>query len=176
MALGFISVKRKGLHYDLAKFAVSKLRKMNLLVKGKTERHYEHTVVSYFQASPKLRKNLITQIDEKKEVEKITQASLFGFKHRPDTTIGKDGTAIEIKVIKGSQSVREILGQSIAYRMHYRFVILVLIDHTPNRQIVKLCHKKDSHEFKLLSGLAKDLNIFSIIGPKAQYKNIAFFS
>ncbi len=175
MALGFISSRKKGVHYDLVKFAVRKLRKVNLMVKGKSERHYEHTVVSHLQASNKLRKNLITQIGEE-EVEKITQASLFGFKHRPDTTIGKDGTAIEIKVVTGSQSVREILGQAIAYRMHYRFVILVLIDNTPERQIVDLCASKNTQEYALLTGLAEELNIFSVIGPKAPNDNMTFFS
>ena len=175
MSLGFIASRKKGVHYDLAKFAVCKLKKVNLLLKGKTERNFEYTVVSHLQASPRLRKNIITQIGEE-EVEKITQANLFGFKHRPDTTIGKDGTAIEIKVVTSSQSVREILGQAIAYRMHYRFVILVLIDNTPERNIVKLCADKKKQEYKLLSGIADTLNIFSIVGPKKQNDNIVFFS
>ncbi|MBI4681350.1 MAG: hypothetical protein HY753_09175 [Nitrospirae bacterium] len=175
MSLGFISSRKKGIHYDLAKFAVSKLKEVNLLLKGTSERNYEHTVISLLQASPRLRKNIITQIGEE-EVEKITQANLFGFKHRPDTTIGKDGTAIEIKVVTGSQSVREILGQAIAYRMHYKFVILVLIDNTPERHIVDLCSNKTTQEFALLSGLADTLNIFSIVGPKKQNENITFYS
>ena len=175
MALGFISSRKKGVHYDLVKFAVGKLRNVNLLVKGKSELHYEHTVISHLQASPKLRRNLITQIGQE-EVEKITQAHLFGFKHRPDTTIGKDGTAIEIKLVGGGQPLRELLGQAIAYRMHYRFVVLVLVDVTPARDIVELCKDKNSQEHALLSGLAGQLNIFSVVGPKAQNENIIFFS
>jgi len=97
---------------------------VNLFVKGKTENHFEHTIVSHLQAIPKLRQNLITQIGLD-EVEKITKASLFGFSHRPDVSIGIAGTAIEIKVISTGQSARDILGQAIAYRMHFRFVILV---------------------------------------------------
>ncbi len=173
MSFGFVSSPRRGVHYNLAKFTVGKLKKSNLMIKGKSERHYEHTVVSYLQASPKLRNYLITQIGAE-EVEKITQANLFGFKHRPDTTIGKDGTAIEIKVVTGGQSLREILGQSIAYRMHYRFVILVVIDGTPERQLVTICQDKKSQEYQLLSGMASEFNIFSIIGPKAAYENVAF--
>ena len=45
MAFGFISARKQGIHYDLAKLATNKLKKVNLLVKGKTERHFEHTVV-----------------------------------------------------------------------------------------------------------------------------------
>ncbi len=175
MAFGFINARKQGTHYDLVKFATSKLKKVNLLVKGKTERHFEHTVVSHLQASPKLRKNLITQIGEG-EVEKITQATLFGFNHRPDTAIGIDGTAIEIKVVANSQSVRDVLGQALAYRMHYRFVILVLVDHTSNRQIVDLCRDKNSNEYALLQGLSESLNIFSVIGPVGQSKNVVFVS
>ena len=145
------------------------------MLKGKAEKNFEHTIVSGLQNSPKLRNNLITQIGEE-EIEKITQASLFGFKHRPDATIGKDGTAIEIKVVSGSQSIREILGQAIAYRMHYRFVILVLVDHTPDRQILELCSDKKTQEYTLLKGFADNLNIFSVIGPKGKSKNIIFFS
>ena len=75
MALGFIAARKHGIHYDLAKFAANKLKKVNLLVKAKTEKHFEHTVVSYLQASSKLNKNLITQIGQE-QVEKVAQANL----------------------------------------------------------------------------------------------------
>ncbi len=76
----------------------------------------------------------------------------------------------------GGQPLRELLGQAIAYRMHYRFVVLVLVDVTPARDIVELCKDKNSQEHALLSGLAGQLNIFSVVGPKAQNENIIFFS
>ena len=175
MGLGFMPSVRNGVHYDLAKFAVGKLKKANILLKGKSERSYEHTIIAHLQSSPKLRKNLITQIGEE-EVDKITTANLFGFHHRPDTTIGNDGTAIEIKVIKSGYSVRDILGQGVVYRMNYRFVILVFVDNTPERQIVEACCSKKSQEYSLLHGLANTHNIFSVVGPCGQSKNVAFFS
>lgn len=173
MALGFVPSARRGQHYELAKFAVGKLKRVNVLLKGKSERNYEYTIISHLQASPKLRKNLITQIGDG-EVEKITPGVLFGFSHRPDVSIGNDGTAIEIKVVKSGHSVRDILGQAIAYRMHYRFVILVLIDRTPDRNIVELCKGNDRSECSLLSGLAKSMNVFTVVGPVGQSKNLAF--
>lgn len=173
MALGFASVARRGQHYELAMFAASKLRSVNLLVKGHTERQFEHTVVSHLQASPRLRKNLITQIGMD-EVDKITQASLFGFSHRPDISLGNDGTALEIKVVGSGQGIRDVLGQALAYRMHYRFVILVVIDTTPERQIVNLCAARRSREYALLSELSESLNIFTIVGPLGQSRNIVF--
>ena len=173
MALGFQPSARRGEHYDLATFAVRRLKKVNVLVKGKTERHFEHTIISHLQASPKLRKNLITQIGVD-EVEKITPGVLFGFSHRPDVSIGHDGTAIEIKVVSSGHGVRDILGQAIAYRMHYRFVILVLIDKTAGKKIVDTCQSKASSECCLLSGLAEKMNVFTIIGPVGPSKNLAF--
>jgi hypothetical protein len=154
-------------------FALKKLKHVNLLVKGQTERHFEHTIVSHLQSSPRLRKNIITQIGME-EVQKITKANLFGFSHWPDASIGNDGTAVEIKPVNGGPSIRDILGQGIAYRMHYRFVILVLVDQTEDRKIVELCKDKNSQEFCLLSGLADAMNIFTVVGPAGLSKNLMF--
>lgn len=173
MPLGFASAAKHGQHYDLAIFAAHRLKSVNLLVKGRNEHEFEMTVVSHLQASPRLNKNLITQIG-KDEVKKITQASLFGFSHRPDISIGNDGTAIEIKVISSGAAVRDVLGQALAYRMHYRFAILVLIDETEERQVVSSCRTKDSRERSLLLELAAAMNIFTIIGPLGQARNIVF--
>lgn len=95
MPLGFVSTAQRGQHFDLAKLAIKKLKRTNLALKGKTEKQFEQAVVSYLQSSKLIQKNLITQVGNE-EVEKITQASLFGFSHRPDASIGKDGTAIEM--------------------------------------------------------------------------------
>jgi hypothetical protein len=173
VALGFAPGKKKGQHYELAMFALNKAKKVNLLLKGQTEKHFEFTIVSHLQSSPRLRKNLVTQIGMD-EVEKMTKASLFGFSHWPDVSIGNSGTAIEIKVVQGGPGMRDILGQAIAYRMHYRFVILVVIDQTPECKIVELCRDKTSQEYRLLSGLADELNVFSIVGPLGQSKNVVF--
>ena len=173
MALGFVPSKKSGQHYELAMFALKKASKTNLLLRGQTEKNFEHTIVAQLQSSPRIRKNLITQIGVD-EVQKMTKASLFGFSHWPDVSIGNSGTAIEIKVVQGGPGVRDILGQAIAYRMNYRFVILVLIDQTPDGKIVELCQIKDSQEHRLLSGLANELNIFTIVGPVGQSKNVVF--
>jgi hypothetical protein len=84
------------------------------------------------------------------------------------------GQYIEIKVISGGHSTRDILGQSIACRMQYRFVIVVWVDGSEGRQIVELSRDKNSKEFSLFSGLAETMNIFSRIGPDGPSKNIAF--
>jgi len=173
MSMGFVSTAKRGQHFDLATLAIKKLKSANLALKGKSEREFEQAVIGHLQSSPTLRKNLITQVGTD-EVEKITQANLFGFCHRPDASIGNDGTAIEIKVISGGQSARDILGQSIAYRMQYRFVIIVLVDGTEDRKIVDLCKDKKSKEYSLFTGLAETMNVFSIIGPDGPSKNVSF--
>lgn len=175
MALGFASSPKRGQHYELATFAANKLRSANVLVKGHSERQFEHTIVSHLQASPRLRKNLITQIGVD-EVEKITQASLFGFSHRPDISLGNDGTAIEIKVVASGQAVRDVFGQALAYRMHYRFAILFLVDQTDERQVVSLCRVKGSQEHAFLRELAEEMNIYTVVGPVAQSENLIFIA
>jgi len=173
MSLGFISSTRRGQHFELAKFAVNKLKSANLKLKGKSEREYEQAIIGHLQSSPRLRNNLITQVGSD-EVEKITQAKLFGFSHRPDASIGNDGTAIEIKVVSGGQATRDILGQSIAYRMQYRYVILVIVDTTSDGRIIELCLDKKSQEHSLFTGMADKMNVFSVIGPLSQSKNKVF--
>src|SRR5262245_58072806 len=138
MKISFPPAPRRGPHYALTLSTLKRLRSVNLMVKGKDERDFEMTIVSHLQASPKIRRNLITQIGVE-EVKKITKASLFGFNHWPDISIGNDGTAIEIKVIGSGSAVRDVLGQGLAYRMHYKFVILVLVDQTDDRQLVSIC-------------------------------------
>jgi hypothetical protein len=146
---------------------------MDLTLKGKTEQNFEHTIISYLRSSGELSRNLITQLGEN-EVEKFTPADLYGFRHRPDVAIGQSGTAIEIKAITGSQAIRDVLGQALAYRVQYRYVILVLIDRTPKRTIVERSKGRDSLDNKLFAGLSEFLNIFSIVGPIKQSENRVF--
>jgi hypothetical protein len=173
MPLGFKHVRRRGHKFDLASFAFRRLKGMNLALKSSKEHDYELKVVTRLQGSNRLEKHLITQTEDG-EVEKIHRSYLFGFHHKPDVAIGRDGTAIEVKVVSSSPQIREALGQAIAYRMDYNFVILVLVDRTAGGQIVKRCREKSSQEHNLLSSLAKDFNVLSIVGPKSKGKNVHF--
>lgn len=89
MAFRFVNSRREGIHFDLARFAFKRLKKVNLSLKTNSEREYEQAIVSNLQSSKRLRNNLITQVSDA-EVEKITHANLFGFKHRPDATISNN--------------------------------------------------------------------------------------
>lgn len=173
MTYGFKRSHRNDAHYDLAREAGRQLKNGNLLKRSRNEREFEQAIVATLESSPELAKNLITQVGER-EVDKVTQAHLFGFKHRPDIAIGNDGTAIEIKAVTRGYAVRDLIGQAFMYRVHYRFVLLVLVDQTPDRQIVQCCSDPESPEHRLLQDLSENLCIFSIVGPQDHGKNIVF--
>ena len=173
MSYGFMPSRRHGIHYDLALETLNMLEKVNVKLKNHTEKHFEHSVVSFLESNKNLKENLITQIGEE-EVDKIEHSKLFGFRHRPDITIGNDGTAIEIKLINGSQDVRDILGQGLVYRMYYRFVIIFMIDNTSDKRIVEKCENNECQESELLNGLCDNFNVFTVIGPKKRSENLAF--
>ncbi len=174
---GFKKGLRTGEYYELAKEAVKRIKKANFMIKGKDERDYEFSLVSQLESSRKLKPYLIDHVTKglKDSSVIMTRADFFGFRHSPDVAIGDDGTAIELKLIKGGASVRDMLGQGICYRTNYRFVILVFIAENPTEPFIDLCKDKKSNEFKLLNALANDFNIFSIIGPEPDGKNLAFY-
>lgn len=174
---GFKKGVRTGEYYELAIEAIKRIKKINFMLKGKDERDYEFYLVSQLESSRNLKPHLITQVinDPKDSGVIMTRADFFGFRHSPDVGIGDDGTAIELKLIRGSQSVRDMLGQGICYRTKYRFVILVFIAENPTEPFIDLCKNKNSNEFELLTALANDFNIFSIVGPDPEGKNLAFY-
>lgn len=176
MSFGFVPSVRHGRYYKLAQKTLNKLKSANLHIRGRTENEFELGIIAHLKAFPALRAKLITQVG--KGERKILPAKLFGFKHKPDASIDRDGdgTAIEIKVINNAQSAREGLGQALAYRMHYRFVILVLVDQTVGQKVVKSCSDNTSPEFAFFTGLAQEMGIFSVVGPLQSSRNLVFFA
>lgn len=174
MALEFKQAKRIGMHYDLAIEAVNCIRRGKFFLKGKKERDYENNLVAVLESSKKLKNNIIVKIYEN-QPETVTPSKLFGFKNYPDITIGNDGTAIELKVIRNSQSIRELLGQAICYRMNYRFAILVIVS-PEYPEIFSLCSDRKTHEYRFLKSLANEYNVFSVVGPGPKGENIIFKS
>ncbi len=75
-------------------------------------------------------------------------------------SIETDNVAIEVKLLKGTASFKEALGQAMIYRLGYRFVILVWVDTTKQKTYRKVM--TNEKESAYLSAL-EDLNIFVII-------------
>jgi len=75
----------------------------------------------------RIKGDIHSQVDKDTVVRSVY---LFGKKHRPDLTINEDGIAVEIKFLSNSlDGLKQAIGQSIFYRVRYRFVInLFVID------------------------------------------------
>ena len=172
--LPFVSGIRQGEAYEDVRYAIKHLSRASLWVKDEAEKTFEAKIIGLLQGTTRLRKKLISQIDD--EEEKIISADLFSFKHYPDASID-DTIAIEIKVVSQHEGprIRELLGQALVYRFKYKFVVLVLVDRTDDHKIVKACKKKNSDENNLLKSLSEDYNIFTLVGPVyGKNKNMVF--
>lgn len=74
----------------------------------------------------------------------------------------KDGVAIEVKVIKNGQSIRQAIGQAFLYRMRYRFVVVVWVDLSTKKEYKELLLDKKSDEARFVEEL-KEHNIFCVV-------------
>ncbi len=108
----------------------------------KKERDFE----TLFSTTLEARKNEIkgklhSQGDKNTSVRSV---SMFGKRHRPDLTINEDGIAIEIKFLSNRlDGLKQAIGQSIIYRVRYRFVInLLVVDEKNKKVIVKINAQK----------------------------------
>lgn len=173
MGLGMIVSSRKGDQFELALRAVHQIKKENFLLKADDEFTYANILGSKLQGSKKLQPH-VNIYTEKDPEQKMVKVKAFAFDHLPDITIDKDGTAIEIKLIKGGGDLRDCLGQALIYRFAYRFVIMVLIDRTEDRAFVESLRKRASNEAQLLRGMSDEFNIITVVGPLARFKNLAF--
>lgn len=169
MRLGLMPSARKGEYFELALRAIREIKKAQFAIKADTERSQELSLVPVLRRSQKLKPHLINQIDQEPD-QRLCRVSAFGFEHAPDIAIDSNGTAIELKLIRSGSELRACLGQALIYRFDYRFAIMVLVDWTEDRVIVKSLLKKDSKEAKMLWEMC-ELNIFTVIGPVGPNKN-----
>lgn len=173
MGLGMMRSDRKGEQFELALRAVSQIKRENLLLKADDELTYANILGAKLQGSKKLQPHVNIHTEKDPE-QKMIRVKAFAFDHLPDITIDNDGTAIEIKLIKGGGDLRDCLGQALIYRFAYRFVVMVLIDRTDNRAFVESLRKRASSEAELLRGMCDEFNIITVVGPVDRFKNLAF--
>ena len=101
---------------------------------GKTERDFEMLFSERIRANEdRLKGKIISQVDKETVVQSVY---CFGKKHRPDLTINDDGIAIELKFINNSfNGIKEAIGQSIFYRIRYRFIVNIFVISEKHKDI-----------------------------------------
>ena len=152
----FMSGKKFGEYWNNLNKAIEIIKKLSLDVKSERESKFEDRITGALQP------NFKNFIDQRNIQQTMTRITLFGHDHRPDMSIGTDEIAIEVKFIKSGGSFREAIGQSLIYRIGYRFVIVVWIDITKEKVYKSLLNNEKSNESKFIKEL-KENNIYCII-------------
>ena len=132
---------------------------------GKSEREFELAFMSSVNANAdRINGQIMSQVDKDTTVRSVY---LFGKKHRPDLTINDDGIAIEIKYLSGSlDGLKQAIGQSIFYRVRYRFVMNVFVIAEKYKDTyLKGANEEEKDLEEIFQDLSTDMNIFSYIVP-----------
>ena len=152
----FKAGRRKGIHSENLAKAKGIIERLSLDINAKNERKFEDRI------SGALQPNFDKFIDQRNTKQVMTRVTVFGHDHRPDMSIEEDGVAIEVKAVKTGSSFREAIGQSMIYRLGYRFVIVLWVDTTKGKIYKNLCDDPNSNESLFIKEM-EDYNIFCII-------------
>ena len=176
--MGFEKGKRTGKNWEDILFIDSLIKNSDkktsgsiMNITGKEEKVFELRFSSLLDANKvKLNGNLISQQNKDTTVKQIY---CFGKKHRPDMTINDDGIAIEIKYINDNfDGVKMALGQSLMYRLRYKFVINVIVISEKNKDVYEKAVNGEEKDLEdILKYLADDMNVFTYIVPAFSLKN-----
>ena len=176
--MGFEKGKRTGKNWEDILFIDSLIKNSDkknngsiMNITGKEEKDFELRFSSLLDANKvKLNGNLISQQNKDTTVKQIY---CFGKKHRPDMTINDDGIAIEIKYINDNfDGVKMALGQSLMYRLRYKFVINVIVISEKNKDVYEKAVNGEEKDLEdILKYLADDMNVFTYIVPAFSLKN-----
>lgn len=163
--MAFKAGHRRGQVWDDVKTLDKIIGNTRFNLTGKSEREFELAFMSSVNANAdRLNGKIHSQVDKDTVVQSVY---LFGKKHRPDLTINEDGIAIEIKYLSGSlDGLKQAIGQSIFYRVRYRFVINVfVIDEKYKDVYLKGANDAEKDLEEIFRELSTDSNIFSYIVP-----------
>ena len=150
---------RIGGYWEDCQKARKEIQKMDLQLTYTKERDFQGRIASRLESytfQDKL-------IDPSSTRDSISGLYLFGSYHYPDFAIGSEGTAIEVKLADHAGKIKIAIAQSLFYRMHYRFVIMVLIDTSDDGEMYNLIMDEGSQEAKLIKDLEESFNIFTVI-------------
>ncbi len=175
--MGFKQGKRSGGFWNDIIYIDNLLKKGNngniMNINGDDEKAFENRLSSILDAKQEVFSDkIITQQNKETTVQSVF---CFGKKHRPDMTIGDDGIAIEVKYISGTNGLNGIkmaLGQSLMYRLRYRFVINLIVVSEDYRDVYDNLLEGGEKDFEdILKLLSDDMNIFTYIVPSFKLKN-----
>ena len=176
--MGFEKGKRTGKNWEDVLFIDSLLKNADkkssgsiMNITGKEEREFELRFSTILDANKgKINGEIVSQQNKDTTVKQIY---CFGKKHRPDMTINDDGIAIEIKYINDNfDGVKMALGQSLMYRLRYKFVINVIVISEKNKDVYEKAVNGEEKDLEdILKYLADDMNVFTYIVPAFSLKN-----
>ncbi len=176
--MGFEKGKRTGKNWEDILFIDSLLKNADkkssgsiMNITGKEEREFELRFSTILDANKgKINGEIVSQQNKDTTVKQIY---CFGKKHRPDMTINDDGIAIEIKYINDNfDGVKMALGQSLMYRLRYKFVINVIVISEKNKDVYEKAVNGEEKDLEdILKYLADDMNVFTYIVPAFSLKN-----
>ncbi len=168
----FNSGRRKGKYWNDAILLNDLLINYNFNLSFSGERDFEIGLSGLLEGQKnKFNCNVISQTDKSTSVKSVY---CFGKNHRPDITLGRNGSAIELKHINstGLDGLKSAIGQGYLYRLQYRFVFLVLIIRKEHEEMYEQISKGGESKLEnILEHLANQMNIFTYIMPSFKLKS-----
>lgn len=169
--MGFEPCRRRGNLWNDAIKLDSLIKNHNFNITAKNEREFENSFSSVLMSRrDEFSSCLMSQMDKETTVNSVY---CFGKKHRPDITFENDGIAIELKFIDDTtDNLKHSIGQTILYRMRYKFIFQVLVVSKANEELYhSILNNEEKDLSDLFQYLANDLNIFSYVAPAFTLKN-----
>jgi hypothetical protein len=152
----FLAGKRTGYYWESLQKSLELISRVSLDINAEDERKFEDRL------SGALQPNFKDFIDQRNNKQVMTRITAFNHDHRPDMSISDDGVAMEVKVLRSGSSVREALGQALIYRLGYRFVIIIWVDATKDKEYKTAISKTGSVESGLIAEM-QEMNIFCVV-------------
>lgn len=152
---------RGGKYWEDCEYTIKALSKLDLSKTEMTEKEFEDRVAWFLgnQIFPGGERF----IDHRTSHDAASEIALFSSVHRPDMSIGRDGTAIEVKAADHGNKVKQAISQALFYRIGYRFVIVLLVDTTDQGDIYAgLREQGNTREVQFIGDLEEHMNIFVI--------------
>lgn len=165
--MGFEKGIRRGSVWDDVMAIDEIVKKTRFAHTGKNERDFEigftQTLTVHAQTG-RLKGKVISQTDQETIVKSVY---CFGKRHRPDLTINEDGIAIEIKYLSSSlDGIKLALGQSMLYRLRYKFVVNLFILSEKHKETYSKASKGEERDLEdIFKNLSDEANVFSYIVP-----------